>query len=93
MSRRCRSVPAAQTAEVANSGVDPATRGRRMDESLALVRRLLAGDVVDHRGDHFTLASAAIRPTPEPAVPIVVGGRAPVALRRAGWATGGSASG
>jgi alkanesulfonate monooxygenase SsuD/methylene tetrahydromethanopterin reductase-like flavin-dependent oxidoreductase (luciferase family) len=71
-------------AEVANSGVDPATRGRRMDESLALVRRLLAGEIVDHRGDHFALEGAAIRPTPEPAVPIVVGGRAPAALRRAG---------
>jgi alkanesulfonate monooxygenase SsuD/methylene tetrahydromethanopterin reductase-like flavin-dependent oxidoreductase (luciferase family) len=71
-------------AEVANSGIDPATRGRRMDESLALVRRLLAGEVVDDRGQHFTLEGAAIRPTPEPAVPIVVGGRAPAALRRAG---------
>jgi alkanesulfonate monooxygenase SsuD/methylene tetrahydromethanopterin reductase-like flavin-dependent oxidoreductase (luciferase family) len=71
-------------AEVANSGVDPATRGRRMDESLALVRRLLAGEVVDHRGEHFILEGAAIRPTPEPAVPIVIGGRAPAALRRAG---------
>jgi alkanesulfonate monooxygenase SsuD/methylene tetrahydromethanopterin reductase-like flavin-dependent oxidoreductase (luciferase family) len=71
-------------AEVANSGVDPATRGRRMDESLALVRRLLAGEIVDHRGEHFALEGAAIRPTPEPAVPIVVGGRAPAALRRAG---------
>jgi alkanesulfonate monooxygenase SsuD/methylene tetrahydromethanopterin reductase-like flavin-dependent oxidoreductase (luciferase family) len=71
-------------AEVANSGVDPATRGRRMDESLAVVRRLLAGEVVDHRGEHFVLDGAAIRPTPEPAVPIVVGGRAPAALRRAG---------
>lgn len=71
-------------AEVANSGVDPATRGRRMDESLGLVRRLLAGDVVDHRGEHFTLEAASIRPTPDPAVPLVVGGRAPAALRRAG---------
>jgi alkanesulfonate monooxygenase SsuD/methylene tetrahydromethanopterin reductase-like flavin-dependent oxidoreductase (luciferase family) len=71
-------------AEVANSGVDPATRGRRMDESLGLVRRLLAGDVVDHDGEYFALEGASIRPTPTPAVPIVVGGRAPAALRRAG---------
>jgi alkanesulfonate monooxygenase SsuD/methylene tetrahydromethanopterin reductase-like flavin-dependent oxidoreductase (luciferase family) len=45
---------------------------------------VLAGEIVDHRGDHFALEGAAIRPTPEPAVPIVVGGRAPAALRRAG---------
>ena len=52
--------------EVANCGVDPATRGRRMDESLGLVRRLLAGEKVDHRGEHFVLEGAAIRPAPEP---------------------------
>jgi len=71
-------------AEVRNCGVDPATRGRRMDESLGLVRRLLAGEVVDHVGSQFRLEAAAIRPTPDPAVPLVVGGRSPAALRRAG---------
>ncbi|MFI5041251.1 MAG: LLM class flavin-dependent oxidoreductase [Acidimicrobiales bacterium] len=71
-------------AEFINSGVDPATRGGRMDESLDLVRRLLAGDVVDHHGEHFTLEGASIRPSPDPAVPIIVGGRSPAALRRAG---------
>ncbi len=30
--------------EVANCGVDPATRGRRIDESLGLLRRLAGGD-------------------------------------------------
>ena len=71
-------------AEVANCGVDPATRGGRMDESLGLVRRLLAGDVIDHHGDHFVLEGASIRPSPDPAVPVIVGGRAGSALRRAG---------
>lgn len=70
--------------EVANSGVDPTTRGRRMDESLLLVRRLLAGEVVDHDGEHFQLEQASIRPSPNPPVPMVVGGRSPAALRRAG---------
>jgi alkanesulfonate monooxygenase SsuD/methylene tetrahydromethanopterin reductase-like flavin-dependent oxidoreductase (luciferase family) len=71
-------------AEVANCGVDPATRGRRTDESLALVRRLLAGETVDHDGDAFRLAGASIVPTPAPPVPVLVGGRSPAALRRAG---------
>lgn len=71
-------------AEVINCGVDPTTRGRRTDESLALVRRLLAGEVVDHRGEAFALEGASIVPVPEQAVPVVVGGRSPAALRRAG---------
>src|SRR5437899_10238449 len=49
--------------EVRNCGVDPATRGRRTDESLDLVRRLLAAEVVDHHGDAFELAAASIVPT------------------------------
>lgn len=71
-------------AEVANCGVEPSTRGRRMDESLGLVRRLLAGETVDHRGAMFELDGASIVPAPDPAVPVVVGGRSPAALRRAG---------
>jgi alkanesulfonate monooxygenase SsuD/methylene tetrahydromethanopterin reductase-like flavin-dependent oxidoreductase (luciferase family) len=71
-------------AEVTNSGVDLGSRGRRMDESLGIVRRLLAGEVVDHAGEHFHLERASIVPTPQPAVPMVVGGRSEAALRRAG---------
>jgi alkanesulfonate monooxygenase SsuD/methylene tetrahydromethanopterin reductase-like flavin-dependent oxidoreductase (luciferase family) len=70
--------------ETANCGVDPARRGRRADESLSLVRRLLAGDVVDHPGPEFPLSEAAIRPTPALPVPVAVGGRSNAALRRAG---------
>ncbi len=68
--------------EVANCGVDPATRGARMDESLDLVRRLLAGESLDHHGPHFDLEQVAIRPTPSPPVPVVVGGRSRAAVRR-----------
>jgi alkanesulfonate monooxygenase SsuD/methylene tetrahydromethanopterin reductase-like flavin-dependent oxidoreductase (luciferase family) len=70
--------------EVANCGVDPSTRGRRMDESLSLIRRLLAGETVDHSGDFFGLEGASIVPAPTPAPPIIVGGRSAPALRRAG---------
>jgi alkanesulfonate monooxygenase SsuD/methylene tetrahydromethanopterin reductase-like flavin-dependent oxidoreductase (luciferase family) len=68
--------------ELVNCGVDPKTRGRRTDESLALVRRLLSGETLDHRGDAFELEGASIAPTPDPRVPVVVGGRSPAALRR-----------
>jgi alkanesulfonate monooxygenase SsuD/methylene tetrahydromethanopterin reductase-like flavin-dependent oxidoreductase (luciferase family) len=71
-------------AEVAACGVDPKTRGRRMDEALTVVRRLLAGERVSHSGEFFTLDDAAIRPVPSQPIPIVVGGRSDAALRRAG---------
>lgn len=70
--------------ELENCGVDPSTRGRRMDECLSLVSRLLAGETVDFRGEFFRLRGANILPVPDPPVPILVGGRSQAALRRAG---------
>jgi alkanesulfonate monooxygenase SsuD/methylene tetrahydromethanopterin reductase-like flavin-dependent oxidoreductase (luciferase family) len=63
-------------------GVDPATRGRRLDESLAILAALLSGETVDHAGPMFRVEQATIRPTPPEPVPIVVGGRSDAALRR-----------
>jgi alkanesulfonate monooxygenase SsuD/methylene tetrahydromethanopterin reductase-like flavin-dependent oxidoreductase (luciferase family) len=76
--------------EVANMGVDPATRGRRMDETLMLLERLAGGGVVDHDGEFFKLEGARILPALAPRVPIVIGGAGDVAVRRAvehgdGW--------
>ena len=68
--------------EVSNCGVDPSTRGRRVDESLVLLRRLATGVAVDHDGEFFTLAQAAVLPPPEPAVSLVVGGAGDAAVRR-----------
>jgi alkanesulfonate monooxygenase SsuD/methylene tetrahydromethanopterin reductase-like flavin-dependent oxidoreductase (luciferase family) len=70
--------------EMEHCGVDPATRGRRMNESLAIVRALLAGEEVSVDGEFFRLKETRIRPAPDCAVPIVVGGRSEAALRRAG---------
>ncbi|MFC7506096.1 LLM class flavin-dependent oxidoreductase [Nocardioides sp. CPCC 206347] len=68
--------------EVTNMGVDPASRGRRMDETLGLLRRLASGDVIDHAGEFFQLEGASILPAPETRVPIVIGGGGDVAVRR-----------
>jgi alkanesulfonate monooxygenase SsuD/methylene tetrahydromethanopterin reductase-like flavin-dependent oxidoreductase (luciferase family) len=65
-------------------GIDPHTRGRRMDESLCILRALLAGTPVTHHGEFYDLDDALILPAPQPAIPIVVGGCSDVALRRAG---------
>lgn len=70
--------------EVEICGVDPRTRGRRTDESLDILQRLLAGQTVDHSGEFFNFEQARIIPTPDPPIPVYVGGRADAALRRAG---------
>lgn len=71
-------------------GIDPATRGRRTDECLAVLRGLLAGDTVTFDGREIQVSDARIRPVADAAVPVVVGGRSEAALARAarfgdGW--------
>jgi alkanesulfonate monooxygenase SsuD/methylene tetrahydromethanopterin reductase-like flavin-dependent oxidoreductase (luciferase family) len=70
--------------EVEICGVDPATRGRRMDEALQIIRQLLGGQPVDFDGAFFSLRAAQIIPAPVVPIPIVVGGRSDAAVRRAG---------
>ena len=70
--------------EVACCGVDPATRGRRMDESMSVLGRLLTGEAVTHRGSFFTLDGTAVLPAPARPIPLVVGGRSAAAVQRAG---------
>jgi alkanesulfonate monooxygenase SsuD/methylene tetrahydromethanopterin reductase-like flavin-dependent oxidoreductase (luciferase family) len=69
--------------EVAVCGVDPATRGLRMDESLTVVRQLLTGAAVTFHGRFFDLDDAVIAPAAA-AIPVTVGGRSDAAIRRAG---------
>ena len=75
--------------EVAICGVDPATRGRRMDEGLAVVRQLLTGKAVTFHGRFFDLDETVIAPAPAEAIPIIIGGRSDAAVRRAGRAGDG----
>jgi len=70
--------------EIEACGVDPRTRGRRTDEALVVLRRLLAGDEVTLDGEFFHQDATAVRPVPSAAIPIVIAGRSGAALRRTG---------
>jgi len=69
-------------AELRACGINPATRGHRMDEALTVLRPLLSGAKVSMAGDFFRLDQVCIHPAPTPPVPIVIGGRSDAALRR-----------
>ena len=63
--------------------LDFATRGTRVDESIAICRRLWSEDVVEHAGEHFTFGPVVFEPKPVQAhLPIHVGGDSARALRR-----------
>lgn len=68
--------------EVSNCGVDPTTRGRRIDESLGLLRELATGRPVSHDGEFFRVEAATVLPAPQPAVPILIGGKSDATVRR-----------
>jgi probable F420-dependent oxidoreductase len=73
-------------------GLDPTTRGRRLDEAIAVCKRLWTEETVEHHGEFFDFSPVAFEPKPvqKPHPPIVVGGESDRALRRAarlgdGW--------
>ena len=70
--------------EVEALGVDFATRGRRADEQLQVLRALWDQDAVDHDGEFFSLRGAVSRPAPAHRIPLLVGGHSLAAARRAG---------
>lgn len=73
------------------AGLDFASRGRRLDEALAVCKRLWTEDEVAHRGEFFAFDAVAFEPKPiqRPWPPILVGGESGAALRRAARAGDG----
>jgi alkanesulfonate monooxygenase SsuD/methylene tetrahydromethanopterin reductase-like flavin-dependent oxidoreductase (luciferase family) len=64
------------------AGVDPSQRGRRLDEALHLLPRLMGGEPVEHTG-LYDVACPGLEPVAPVAPPVLVGGRGEAALRRA----------
>jgi alkanesulfonate monooxygenase SsuD/methylene tetrahydromethanopterin reductase-like flavin-dependent oxidoreductase (luciferase family) len=76
--------------EVEVCGVDPATRGRRADECLRILRGVADGSPLTFQGEFFSLHDAQIVPAPSAPIPLIIGGRSDAAVRRAarfgdGW--------
>ncbi|WP_024792970.1 LLM class F420-dependent oxidoreductase [Tomitella biformata] len=73
-------------AEFTAAGVDVRTRGKRMDESLAVLRELWTGKQVDFDGDFARIPGLALEPQPvqQGGPPVWLGGRRPAAITRAG---------
>jgi probable F420-dependent oxidoreductase len=72
-------------------GLDFASRGRRVDEAIAVCKRLWTESEVAHDGEFFRFDAVAFEPKPvqRPWPPILIGGESQAALRRAARAGDG----
>jgi probable F420-dependent oxidoreductase len=75
-------------------GADWDRRGRLMEESIAALRLVLSGEVVEHHGELIDFDPLVARPAPRKPVKIFVGGHREPSLRRAarladGWVAAG----
>lgn len=69
--------------ELLACGIDPRTRGKRMDESLQILCGLLAGQSVTFAGEIYDISEVTVEPAVHD-LPLLIGGRSDAALRRAG---------
>ncbi|MEO8816116.1 MAG: LLM class flavin-dependent oxidoreductase, partial [Mycobacterium sp.] len=78
-------------------GVPFARRGKRMDECIEIIQGLTTGDYFEFHGEFYDVPKAKMTPAPSRPIPILVGGHADAALRRAvradGWMHGGDGGG
>ena len=72
------------------TGTDWKSRGKRLDEMIEIIRGLQTGEFFEYHGKHYDFDAIKLCPTPTQPIPILVGGHAEPALRRAaklgdGW--------
>ncbi len=77
-------------------GVPFDKRGKRMDECIEIVKGLTTGDYFEFHGEFYDIPKTKMSPAPTQPIPILVGGHADAALRRAarldGWMHGGGSA-
>ena len=69
-------------------------RGKRMDESLDILRGMQSGEYFEYHGEVYDVPAIKLCPVPSEPVPLLIGGHGAPALRRAatigdGWLHGG----
>jgi probable F420-dependent oxidoreductase len=77
--------------EFTATGASPERRGARAEEYLAVLRTLWADEVSEFHGEFYEIPPSRMRPRPvqQPGPPVLLGGSAKSALRRAGRAAEG----
>ena len=78
-----------QKAEFEMAGQDFHTRGKRADEMLEIIPQLLSGETTEYRGTYYNIPPVKMSPGTRKPLPIMIGGYATAAMRRAsrfdGW--------
>ncbi|MFL3654132.1 MAG: LLM class flavin-dependent oxidoreductase [Halioglobus sp.] len=78
-----------QKAEFEMAGQDFHTRGKRADEMLEIIPQLLSGEMTEYHGTYYDIPPVKMSPGIRKPLPIMIGGYAPAAMRRAcrfdGW--------
>lgn len=77
--------PGYKVEEYESFGIPKRERGRRTNEGLEIIRRLLDGETLSYKGQYYEVRQAKIAPQPaqRPRLPIWAGGITPASTRRA----------